>query len=53
MVLWMWWWDGGGLGWFGPDQEDGAGCVVDGEEGGRAEAFRSWVGAVPVAGEDE
>jgi hypothetical protein len=37
----------------GPDQQDGAGGVVDDEAGGGTQALGSRVGAVAVAGEDE
>ena len=46
------------MGWgharrIGPDQQDGAGGVVDDETAGRAEAARAEVGVVAVAGEHE
>src|SRR5487761_532183 len=37
----------------GPDQQDGAGGVIDDEPTGRAEAFRAQPGAVAVAGHDQ
>ena len=46
--------DGGDAGrWFGPDQQDWAGGVVDDEAGGGAQAPGPQVGAVAVAGKDE
>lgn len=48
------WWDGcDARRGHGPDQQNGAGGVVDDEPAGRAEASGSKVGAVAVAGYDE
>src|SRR5690348_15321766 len=56
VVGWMRWrgWDGGDAGGgLGPDEQDGAGGVVDDEAAGGAEAAGPEVGAVTVASEDE